>query len=114
MVPLWVSRGGGGVLTVHVGGSGTSGLVRLYLLNFGFCIPRGGKINIIESSLAGSVSSLSALGEVPAVGGTPPSLGVSWEWLELDEGMMNDDVEDTAYCMEMERSWPSQTTMLVL
>lgn len=73
MVPLWVSRGGGGVLTVHVGGSGTSGLVRLYLLNFGFCIPRGGKINIIESSLAGSVSSLSALGEVPAVGGTPPN-----------------------------------------
>jgi hypothetical protein len=94
----------GGVLAV--GGPGNSGLVKVYLLNAGIWIPRGGEININGTLSVGSVS-LSAIGDVLAVGGTPTNADEapavvrvfqleSGEWLQLGEGV-DGNVEDTAY-----------------
>jgi hypothetical protein len=94
----------GGVLAV--GGPGNGGLVRVYLLDAGTWIPRGGEIDINGTLLVGSVS-LSASGNVLAVGGKPTNVDenpavvrifqlVSGEWLELGQGV-NGDVKDTAY-----------------
>jgi hypothetical protein len=98
--------GDGGVLAVGVGGTGNGELVRVYMLDDGIWIPRGGKINIGGMLFLGSVS-LSADGLVLAVGGIPTNddenpavvrifLLKSGEWLELGEGV-NGRVEETAY-----------------
>jgi hypothetical protein len=96
----------GGVLAVGVGGPGNGELVRVYMLDAGIWIPRGGKINIGGMLFLGSVS-LSANGLVLAVGGIPTYADEnpavvrifrleSGEWLELGEGV-NGKIEDTAY-----------------
>jgi hypothetical protein len=101
----------GGVLAVAGNGSGNDEPARVYLLNEGKWIPRGGKVNIGGTMFLGSVS-LSANGLVLAVGGTPRNAGEdpavarifelkSGEWVERGKGVNAEvegtEVEDTAY-----------------
>jgi hypothetical protein len=99
-------KGGDLTIAVAVGEPGNGEPVRVYLLNDGTWIPRGGNINISGTMLLGSVS-LSAFGSVLAVAGTATSSDEnpavvrifefkSGDWVERGEGVIG-ELEGTVY-----------------